>query len=209
MTMASNPQWPREQAAGLRGLGDRECLALARDGHREAQGELVSRHMPVVYRLCLRLTRDRDSAADATQEVFARALGAFASLDPESSVRAWLCAIAYNFVRDLSRRAKVRRIVAAPRGDDGGRFEPRDERQRPALDVLVAREEAGVLEDALDRLDPGARAIVVLRDIEGLSYAEIARALDVNVGTVKSRVHRARMELKEAMLALRPAWFDA
>ncbi len=208
MTMSRNPQWRQEQEAGLRGLADRDCLALARGGHRGAQGELVGRHMPVVYRLCLRLTRDRESAADATQEVFARALGALASLDPESSVRAWLCAIACNLVRDLSRRAKVRRIVAAPRGDDEERFDPRDERQRPVLDVLAEKEQARLLGDALGRLDPQARAIVVLRDIEGLSYGEIARALEVNLGTVKSRVHRARMELRDAVLALRPACFD-
>jgi RNA polymerase sigma-70 factor (ECF subfamily) len=209
MTMARNSQWSRDKEAGLCGLADRECIALARGGHRGAQAELVNRHLPVVYRLCLRLTCDRESAADATQEVFVRALGAIGSLDPESSVRAWLCAIACNLVRDLSRRAKVRRIVPAPRGEDGEPRELHDERQQPVLEVLARKEEARLLEEAFARLDPEARAIVVLRDIEGLSYGEIAQALQVRLGTVKSRVHRARMELKDAMLALRPACFDA
>ncbi len=208
MTLSRNSQWSQDKDASLEGLADRDCLILARGGHRAAQAELVNRHLPVVYRVCLRLTCDRERAADATQEVFARALGALGSLDPESSMRSWLCAIACNFVRDTARRAKVRRTVAAPGGDDDAPFDVRDERQRPALETLARKEDSRLLEAAFARLDPEARAIVVLRDIEGMSYGEIARLLDLRLGTVKSRVHRARMELKDAVLALRPAYFD-
>jgi RNA polymerase sigma factor (sigma-70 family) len=202
---------PHEEAgaAGLQGLADRDCLLLARAGHRGAQGEIVERHLPVVYRLCLRLTRDRDRAADATQEAFARALAALGTVDPESSVRAWLCAIACNLIRDSARRAKVRRVVGAGRTEDGDALDIRDPRQQPVLDALAGAEQARLVEEALDRLEPDARAIVVLRDIEGLSYGEIAQALGLSLGTVKSRVHRARMELKDAVRALAPSNFDA
>jgi RNA polymerase sigma-70 factor (ECF subfamily) len=192
------------RAAALGALPDRECLILARGGSRAALGELAGRHLPTVYRLCSRLMRNRDDAADATQEVFLRACRALARFDPERSFRAWLCAIAWNLVRDHARRAKHRRGPPAAEAP----VEPADHRQRSPFERLAEKERATALEAALDRLRPQARALLLLKETEGLSYEEIAQLFGCSLGTVKSRIHRSRLELKNILLALQPELFS-
>jgi RNA polymerase sigma factor (sigma-70 family) len=196
-----SPGGSRESALGA--VSDRDCVVLSRGGSREAQTELVERHMSSVYRLCLKLLRSRDDAADATQEVFVRAFSALPTFDIDRSFRAWLCAIAWNFVRDQSRRAKHR----AARPISGEVSEPPDRRQASPLERAVERERADFLDEALGRLEPPVKALLVLREMEGLSYEEISELFGCSLGTVKSRIHRARMELKNALVSLKPQMF--
>ena len=94
------------------------------------------------------------------------------------------------------------------RVDGGGvSVDVQDRKQRTPLELLIRKEETALLEQALMQLDPKVRAIVILRDAESLSYAELAQFLGCGLGTVKSRVHRARMRLKKVMTMLRPDLF--
>jgi len=198
-------------AARPNACGDREILIRARAGDRAAQAELVDRHLPVVYRLCKRLLGGREGADDATQEVFLRALGSLDRIDAEGNFRAWVCTIAWNFLRDERRKAKVREIVRRGAGEDPdgeGIFDPEDPKSTSPPEILAQKERREIVDRALDRLEPGLRAILVLRDVEGLSYEEVAAILGCRLGTAKSRIHRARMALKDVMVTLWPAWFE-
>jgi RNA polymerase sigma-70 factor (ECF subfamily) len=193
-------------------LTDEDLAVLARSGSRSAQEELVKRYLPGIFDLFARCLGDRTGAADGAQEVFLRVFREIAGYDPRRPFRPWIFAIAWNLARDAIRRRGVRRDrvrLPAPGGAADGRREapePEDRRERAPLDVLEEEERAGLVRSALGRIDPRRRALLILREFEGLSYEEMADVLGVRVGTVKSGVHRARLELKEALLKLQPDW---
>ncbi len=212
---ADQPLEPYDEAGSDRSAAGEEqaCLIQAQRGNRAAQAELVNRHMPLVYRLCLKLLRDRERAADATQEVFLRALGALGTFDRSRSFRAWICAIAWNHARDQLRRDQLRSALPLrPAGQDAdsdgrGFFEPADREDNSPASRFESKERSLLVEEALRRLEPSQRALVILCDLEGLSYGELAELSGCRLGTVKSRIHRARTELKNALRALDPGWF--
>jgi RNA polymerase sigma-70 factor (ECF subfamily) len=190
-------------APAIAALADRELVILARAGGRPALAELARRHLPVVYRLSLRLLGSRDGAADASQEVFLRAFRALDGFHLERSFRAWLCAIAWNLARDAARRARRRPVRML--GDSA--VDLPDRRGPSPFEQAAAKERAAALTEALERLPPRRRALLVLFEVEGLSYDELSQLLGCGLGTVKSKVHRARRELKDSLLALRPDLF--
>lgn len=205
-------EWPGAYAPGE--VPDRDLAALARDGSRPAQAEILRRYMPLVYRISLKLSRDRDQASDLTQDVFLRAFQALATFDTERSFRPWICAIAWNLARDAMRKAKRRgerpvwRWGGGPApGEAHESLEPADEKSDSPFEQLERKERHEALDEALGRLEPRARGLLILREVEGLSYEEIARVSGTSLGTVKSRMHRARLELKESLKAIRPDWF--
>lgn len=175
-------------------LRDRGDIVLARRGNQGAQARLIERHQDMIYHLCLRLLGRREDAADATQEVFLRALGALGTFDSDRSFRGWLASIAWNLVRDLGRRARLR--TARPLSALG--VEPAA-RQEEVGHALEARERRELVLEALATLPESARAVLVLRDLEGLAYEEIAESFQCSLGTIKSRIHRARLDLKAVL----------
>jgi RNA polymerase sigma-70 factor (ECF subfamily) len=160
---------------------------------------LVSEHSPRVYRLAFRLTGNGYDAEDLAQEVFVRAFRALPTFEP-GNVGAWLHRITTNLFLDQARRRT--RIRFDPLGDDETRVSAPD----PAPDAFVT---GGMLdadvESALQSLPPDFRVAVVLCDIEGLSYEEIADVLDAKVGTIRSRIHRGRGMLRKALAHRAPA----
>lgn len=195
---------PSPERSALSGLADGDCVLLARGGSRDAQAELVERHLPMIYNLAHKLARTPEDAADAAQEVFLRAFSALDAFDVERSFRSWLCAIAWNYVRDLGRRAKHRR--ARSLNEDEGGLEPFDRRSPSPLESASVEERRLRVREALEELEPQAKAILVLRDLEGMSYEDIAASFGCSLGTVKSRLHRARMGLKERLQAAGGDW---
>lgn len=161
--------------------------------------ELVRRHRGRVLRLATRLTGNPSDAEDLTQEVFVRALTAGDALRPDA-VEGWLHRVTTNLFLDHARRRS--RVRVDPWG------EHLEARVRPAAaaDVLLmgATFESDV-EAALEALAPNVRAVVVLVDLEGLSYAEAASVLGLKVGTVRSRLHRGRSQLRRALAHRDPA----
>jgi RNA polymerase sigma-70 factor (ECF subfamily) len=159
---------------------------------------LTDRHRDKVLRLAHRLTGNRADAEDLAQEVFVRALAAGDSLRVES-LDGWLHRVTTNLFLDHARRRSRIRIDAW-----GDHLEARVRPAPPAdLQLMTSTLDADV-EEALGALAPQVRAVVVLSDLEGLSYAETAAALDLKVGTVRSRLHRGRAQLRRALAHRRP-----
>jgi len=156
--------------------------------------DIVRDHSARVYRLAYRLTGNQHDAEDLTQEVFVRV---FRSLDTYTpgTFEGWLHRITTNLFLDQVRRKARIRFDALP-DDSGDRLPGRDPGPERAFEHLNLDLD---VQAALDRLPPQFRAAVVLCDIEGLSYEEIAEALDIKLGTVRSRIHRARAMLRESL----------
>jgi RNA polymerase sigma-70 factor (ECF subfamily) len=173
---------------------DRRLVETAAVGDRDAFDALVRRHQARTYNFMRAMVHDESEAEDLTQDVFVRVWKSIGRFRRDSAFRTWLFRIAVNVARThLARRSRWRLVV----------------RPDPDLDAAVTRdnlssperlEDDVVRRDAIDRalavLPPDLRAVIALRDIEGLEYREIARALDTPIGTVESRIFRARRRLR-------------
>jgi RNA polymerase sigma-70 factor (ECF subfamily) len=161
--------------------------------------QVVEQHAPRVYRLAYRLTGNQQDAEDLTQETFIRVFRNLARYEP-GTFEGWLHRITTNLFLDGARRKQRIRFVPLP--EDAERLAGRE--SSPEGSVLD-RAFAADVEAALLALPPDFRAAVVLADIEELSYEEIAAVLDVKIGTVRSRIHRGRAQLRDALAARAPA----
>lgn len=156
--------------------------------------EIVSTHSGRVYRLAYRLTGNQHDAEDLTQEVFVRVFRSLSTYSP-GTFEGWLHRITTNLFLDMVRRKQRIRFDAL--GEDAAERLPSRE-PTPQQVFNDAHFDADV-QQALDTLAPEFRAAVVLCDIEGLSYEEIAATLGVKLGTVRSRIHRGRSQLRKAL----------
>ena len=173
-------------------MGQLEDLAArAAQGDPAAQAALIRETQADVWRLCAHLA-DRQVAEDLTQETYLRALPALARFEGRSSLRTWLLSIARRVCADHLRSKKRRRLVLV--GEESDLEVARD---------LPADEVGGTVaaQDVLDRLDPERREAFVLTQLMGLPYAEAAEVVGCPVGTIRSRVARARADLVEALAA--------
>jgi RNA polymerase sigma-70 factor (ECF subfamily) len=161
--------------------------------------DLVRQHSARVYRLAYRLTGNMHDAEDLTQEVFVRVFRSLPSYTP-GTFEGWLHRITTNLFLDMARRRQ--RIRFEGLGDQAVGL-LRDGEPTPAQ-VFDARHLDTDVQQALEALAPEYRAAVVLCDIEGLSYEEIAATLGVKLGTVRSRIHRGRAQLRTALDHRRP-----
>lgn len=178
--------------ATVPGVDERDLVLRAQRGERNAFSELVCLHaqgvMNVIYRMC----GDAQVAEDAAQETFIRAWLNFSSYRPQTSLRSWLYRIAVNAAIDLLRKEK--RILPGDLED----MQLKD--PSPGPETVVAQGERLVqVQQAVLSLPDASRAVLVLREYEGMSYNEIADALDIPVGTVMSRLNYARKLLKEIL----------
>jgi RNA polymerase sigma-70 factor (ECF subfamily) len=179
---------------------DRELMSRVASGDREALAPLVARHYRRLYRISLAYLRNTDEALDAVQETFVKACEAAARWDPAWEVAPWLTRIAINHSIDRYRRARRRLRSEEPleAGDHERPFaadDPSPERR------VQGREIAEHIGAALLALPERQRAVVVLRHYEEMSLEEIARALGLNLGTVKSSLHRALRALRVQLTA--------
>lgn len=182
----------------LEELSDEALLAEARDGAAAAFSEFVRRHTPAVHRWMTRAVGAQE-AEDLTQDVFLKAYRGLARFRADAPARAWLAAIADNAVKNRYRAlSRFRRIFspADPEGRDveSGAADP----ERSA----GAGESKRLVGEALKRLSPEYRMPLVLRDIDEWSYEEIAASLRLPLGTVKSRIARARGQLRAILAPL-------
>jgi RNA polymerase sigma factor (sigma-70 family) len=166
--------------------------------------EVVREHADRVYRLAFRLAGNRADAEDLTQETFVRVFRSLAQYSP-GTFEGWLHRITTNLFLDMVRRRQRIRFDALPE-DAGDRLAGTDAGPEQAYDEMHLDPE---IQAALDALPPDFRVAVVLCDLEQLSYEEIAATLGIKVGTVRSRIHRGRVLLREALAhrapGLRPA----
>ena len=170
---------------------------MAEQAAQTAFAEEALTHLDTLYRGALRLTRDPDAAQDLVQEAYLRALRYQHSYQAGTNMKAWLFAIMRNLFWD---RFKGRKEDVSL--DDVGDFvlfeKLRDEGAKPESDVLD-KIAAGEVVAAVDKLPPLHREVVVLVDVEGFSYKDAAEALGVPIGTVMSRLHRARQQLQKSL----------
>jgi len=176
-----------------------------RKGAPGAFEAIVRAHQDRVYSFCARMLSDREDAFDAAQEVFLSAWRNLAEFRGEAALSTWLLRIAANRCLNKIRRRKSLAEREAPwpeppeGSEEGFIFQPAGgEADRPDR-LTETREMREILTEALSRLDPGSRWMVLLSDVEGFSYEEIAALAEVPVGTVKSRLHRARMAMRRLL----------
>jgi RNA polymerase sigma-70 factor, ECF subfamily len=175
---------------------DAELMARVREGDRQAFADLVDRHKDAVVSYLTRLTGDRDRAEDLGQETFLRLFRSAGDYREQGYLRAYLYRIAVNLVRSEERRERRLRLLAP--------FLLRDEHAEPVANAgLLRRELHREVAAALARLPLRYRVPLVLHEIEGWSYVDIAEEIGCREGTVKSRVHRGRQQLKAK---LEPYW---
>lgn len=179
----------------------RRCL----DGDVGAYGELVDRYKNVVYRFVARAVRNPADAEDLTQDVFVQAYASLTRFRSDAAFRTWVFRIAHNRVIDHSRRQGKRRQVHAqcPAGPGDEDLSPTEDLPGPAADdplIGLCRDELSAkVQEAVARLSDKLRVVVVLYDLEGCSYEEIAAIIGCPVGTVKSRLYNARCELRRRL----------
>ena len=185
-----------------------EALFIERLRHGDANAfeRLVQERSGEIYGLLYRLTESREEAKDLTQETFLRAFQNITSFRGESDLRTWIYRIAINQARNRWRWWRRRRRDATfslDSTDDPGRLSLlatlKSEKARDPEQDTLAHEREVVLKKALSTLRHVYREAVVLRDIEGFAYEEIAVALDISIGTVKSRLARGRQELRRKL----------
>jgi RNA polymerase sigma-70 factor (ECF subfamily) len=180
---------------------EERLIEQARQGDRSAYAELARRHYPGVIQVIYRMCGDAELAQDAAQDAFLRAWQSLASFRPRSeqpnAFRSWLYRIAVNAALDTLRRGKHTANVeleSLPLAD------PQDDPES----ALIHKQRSELVRTAILSLSEASRAALVLREYGGLSYAEIAQALDIPTGTVMSRLSFARQQLKEALRAHLP-----
>jgi RNA polymerase sigma-70 factor (ECF subfamily) len=173
---------------------DLRLVARARGGDLDAFNELVLHYQDHLLAVATRLTGDVESAHDAVQESFLRAYRNLSAFRGES-FRAWLVRIVVNASTDLLRQRKRRPSEPYPERADGPWEPPAGPSADPEREA-VRRAQARALSTALSGLTEGQRAAIVLYDVEGFDYPEIARIAGVSLGTVKSRIHRGRLALR-------------
>ncbi len=169
-------------------------LERARAGDLDAFNDLVESYQDRLHALVVRMVPDRDQAADAVQEAFFAAyrnLSAFRG----GSVRSWLSRIAVNAAMDAQRARKRRPVHPYPELEDEAWQPPAGEESDPEH-AVVAVEQSRALAGALAAIGDDQRTAIVLFDVEGYDYAEIAEMTGVSLGTVKSRIHRGRLALR-------------
>jgi RNA polymerase sigma-70 factor (ECF subfamily) len=178
-----------------------ELVERARNGDVGAFGRLVEASQDYIYNAVFHMVGDDQDAADITQEVFMRAFRKLDRFEGRARFTTWAYGIMLNCVRSHWRRTKRRTVLplASDSADgDSSRTDPAADTAGP-VEAAERREKVEDVRTAIAALDEDLREIIVLRDIEGLSYEELGNALELEAGTVKSRLHRARQALRQKL----------
>ena len=183
-------------------MNERDLVLRAKRGDQDAFEQLVLDNQNRIYSLALRLMGDREEAADLAQEAFLKAWQGLPTFQGESSFSTWLYRLTSNVCIDALRRNRRRQAVAetVSLDDDDSWIEPADWEGDPQR-LLERAELSRAVERGLEALPDHFRQVLVLRELSGLSYQEIGTAMELDLGTVKSRIARARVALRKILLA--------
>jgi RNA polymerase sigma-70 factor (ECF subfamily) len=196
-------------ALDLRNLPDADVAALAKELREPAFRELVRRYERPVFSLIFRMVRDRELAEDLAQDTFIKVLNNIDRYRPEFKLSSWLFKIANNVTIDHLRKRQLATVSldGSPHAQTAAEAHATsldvESRGESALEAIESRELGSAIEEAIGKLRPEYRSCILLRHVEGRSYEEIAATLDLPLGTVKTYIHRARHELREALEDLR------
>ena len=193
----------------LANLPDADVVSLAQQGRESAFRELVRRYERPVFSLVFRMVRDRETAEELAQETFIKVLNNVDRYQPQFKFSSWLFKIANNIAIDHLRKRQIVTISmdGSPHAATAAEAEATSFdvaiRQESALEEMEARELGTEIEKAIAQLRPEYRSCIMLRHVEGRSYEEIAATLDLPLGTVKTYIHRARIQLRDSLGHLR------
>jgi len=194
------PSGPASRRVGLVTEDDREAVRRVQAGDTEAFEPLVEKYKRKVFRLAYQVLRDQEDALDVAQEAFVKAFRALPAFKGDSAFYTWLFRITMNVALDRKRQRATRAKSL------GAEDVPPEEWERTATstdpdpeDVATGAERRERIRKGLDSLSEHHRAIIILSDIEGLQYREIAEVLGIPMGTVMSRLHHARKRLREVL----------
>lgn len=176
-----------------------ELLAAARDGDEAALAKLLERHQAQIYRFGMKMCRDPEDAADVLQETLIAMARGVRDFRGASSISTWLYTVARSFCIKKRRRSKFApeetSLDAAGSSEAAAIVDP----ARGPDEALAGKQVEQALEDAIRALDPMYREVLVLRDVEGLTAPEVAEVLGISVQAVKSRLHRARVAVRDGV----------
>ena len=180
---------------------DTETVRKAVGGDTDAFEQLVLLHQKKVYNIALRITGNAEDAFDLSQEAFLRAFRSISGFKMESNFSTWLYSIISNLCMDFHRKKRrLKEVSLTYNNENSEEMEIADDRFAPELEY-DKKELAEIIENGMKKLTPEHREVFAMRDISGLSYAEISEALGVEVGTIKSRLYRAREKLRGIVIA--------
>lgn len=178
---------------GRRSRSEPDLIRAAQQGDRSAYDSLVERYQKQVYRWAFHFVRNHDLADEVAQEVFVRTYEALARLDPDRALGAWLCRSTTNVALNTLRKKQFRAKWVE---DNRTRIQDGEESVAQPDAELRSRRVIARVGQAIDALSPMYRAVMLLRVKESMSYGEIAEALEISIGTVMSRLARARQRLR-------------
>lgn len=183
-------------------MEEKKLIEQAKSGDQDAFAQLVLAHQNKVYTLCVHLVSDRQEAEDLAQEAFLKAWQNLDKFQGESSFATWMHRLTTNLCLDFLRKKTRRKnisVAVSLDDEESGWSEPADHRQDPQQ-KLEQNERRQALSRALAELPEEHRRLLLMREVGGMSYQEIADALEVDLGTIKSRIARARERLRKILL---------
>ncbi|HOQ06184.1 MAG TPA: sigma-70 family RNA polymerase sigma factor [Clostridiales bacterium] len=183
---------------------ERLLISKAKAGDVAAFEQLIEAYQKKVYNLALRMTGNQEDAADLAQEAFIRVFRSISGFKEQSSFSTWVYRITTNVCLDEIRKRKNRKVISIDEDIhmDDGEMRRQIVSDDPLPDELAERAELrSIVNDAINSLPEDQRIVITLRDLNGLSYEEIAQILDIPGGTVKSRINRARQALRNVLSA--------
>jgi len=186
-------------------MNEEKLISRAAKGDASAFNELLTAHEKKMYAVCLRMCGNHEDAQDCLQESMLRVYRSISGFKGQSSFSTWLYRVTMNTCLDELRRRKSKPVTSLDGLLESG-WSPSDDFDTPEHHA-VASEKRAEIQKSISELPEDMRAAVVLRDIQGFSYDEIAQMLGINVGTIKSRISRGREKLREKFLA-KPELFD-
>jgi RNA polymerase sigma-70 factor, ECF subfamily len=175
---------------------DAQLIEQALGGQPEAFGQLVLKYQDRLFNTMFHVVGHAEDARDIVQEALVQAFLKLDSFGRRSAFYTWLYRIAFNVA--MTNRRKRRPTLSVDRGKETGNMEPADDEDDPA-ERLERKERCRQVRHAITRLADEYRAVLVLREIDGCCYETIADVLDIPVGTVRSRLHRARLQLRDQL----------
>jgi len=180
---------------------DLKTIKRCKRGEEAAFAEILTRYRGAIYNLCYRMTRNGEDARDLAQEVFIKVFSLLDRFDESYAFSSWLFRIATNHCIDHLRRNRLKFLsLDGAVGKDGEEYELQFPGNEPEPDTVLQRKEAmEKIEEVVADLPPHYRAIILLRHDQQLSYDEIAETLQMPLGTVKARIHRARNLLQQML----------
>ncbi len=186
-------------------MSEKELVRLLKEGDRDAFNQLISEYQNKVINIAYGMLSDTDDALDASQEVFIKVFKGIGTFKEDSSLSTWIYRICANICKDfLRKRMRTGKTVSIYGSDDEDNnvMQIADSASTPE-ELSEQTELQSLIRKAMNELGEEARTVLVLCDIEGMSYDEISRILKTPVGTVKSRINRARVALRKKISEMR------